>query len=215
MAKPNRATKSLTFDAERALAGSDCACLAGVDEAGRGPWAGPVVAAAAVFDGGNAPDGLQDSKLLTAARRDRLYDAIRETARIGVGIVPVETIDKVNILQATLLAMQRAVEALGLSPHTVLIDGNACPSLACRTIAVVGGDGKCPSIAAASIIAKVTRDRLMVELAESFPGYGWHANKGYGTREHAEGIARLGITPHHRRSFAPIRAALADIRSDP
>ena len=164
-----------------------------------------------MFEDGKAPEGLQDSKLLTALQRERLDDAIGETAKVGVGIASAKTIDEVNILQATFLAMREAVEALGLTPHTVLIDGKICPQLPQRTIPVIGGDGKCPSIAAASIIAKVTRDRMMVELAESFPGYGWHANKGYGTREHAEGIARLGITPQHRRSFAPIRAALANM----
>jgi ribonuclease HII len=213
MAKSPRAVKALSFDTERALVSADCTCLAGVDEAGRGPWAGPVVAAAVVLNSESVLAGINDSKQLTPAKRDALYDTIRETAQVGVGIVSVDEIDKLNILQATFLAMIQAVGELGISPHTVLVDGKICPKLPHRTIAVVGGDGKCPSIAAASIIAKVTRDRIMVELGASFPGYGWSANKGYGTREHAEAIAELGITPHHRRSFAPIRAVLAEIGS--
>lgn len=205
----------LKVETERALAGEGCTRLAGVDEAGRGPWAGPVVAAAAVFGNGEVPCGLQDSKLLSAEEREQLFEIILATAKVGVGIVAVETIDKLNILQATFLAMRQAVDTLGVTPHTVLVDGKVCPPLPCRTVAVVGGDRLCPSIAAASIVAKVTRDRMMVELAESFPGYGWAANKGYGTREHADAITRLGITPHHRRSFAPIRAVIADVRSNP
>lgn len=204
---------ALTVETERALAGAGCALIAGVDEAGRGPWAGPVVAAAALFENGAVPDGLNDSKLLAASQRERLFDIIHQTAKVGVGIVSVEDIDKLNILQATFLAMRQAVEALGVMPQTALIDGKLCPPLACRAVAVIGGDRKCPSIAAASIIAKVTRDRLMVELAERFAGYGWATNMGYGTREHADAIARLGITPHHRRSFAPIRAVISGIRN--
>ena len=215
MERKKQTSKQPDFATERALAGADCGAIAGVDEAGRGPWAGPVVAAAVILAEDTAPKGLRDSKLLSAAQRDRLYDAIREAAQVGLGIAAVEDIDRLNILQATFLAMKRAVEALGAVPGTVLIDGNACPPLSGRrVITVVGGDRLCPSIAAASIIAKVTRDRLMAELAESFPGYGWQANKGYGTREHSGAIARLGVTPHHRRSFAPIRAILEDMHSN-
>ncbi len=201
------------FAAECRLAGTDGGVVAGVDEAGRGPWAGPVVAAAVILDESAALQGLRDSKLLSAAQRERLYGAIRETAAVGVGMASVEDIDRLNILQATFLAMKKAVEALNVAPGALLIDGNACPPFGrVRAITVVGGDRLCPSIAAASIIAKVTRDRLMIELAERFPGYGWQANKGYGTREHSSAIARLGITPHHRHSFAPIRAILEDMR---
>lgn len=209
MGRTSQTRKSLTFDIEREHAGAACGRVAGVDEAGRGPWAGPVVAAAVFLRDGAVPDGLNDSKLLSAKARERLYRDIRETAVVGVGIISVEDIDRLNILQATFAAMRQAVEALGAAPDTVLIDGNACPPLGCRAVPVVGGDRLCPSIAAASIIAKVTRDHLMAELAESFPGYGWHSNKGYGTRQHAEAIAQLGVTPHHRRSFAPVRLALS------
>ncbi|MEJ2227331.1 MAG: ribonuclease HII [Alphaproteobacteria bacterium] len=201
--------KSLTFDRERELAGHANGYVAGVDEAGRGPWAGPVVAAAVILREENTPMGLRDSKQLTANAREALFDAINETASVGVGIVSVEQIDHMNILQATFLAMRQAVEALTTAPDLALVDGNRAPPLPCHAITVVGGDRLCPSIAAASIIAKVTRDRLMADLAENFPGYGWSANKGYGTRQHAEAIAQLGVTPHHRRSFAPIREALS------
>jgi ribonuclease HII len=208
--------KAPDFTAERSLIGADSGAVAGVDEAGRGPWAGPVVAAAVILAEETVPKGLRDSKLLSAAQRERLFDTIRETAEVGVGIASVEDIDRLNVLQATFLAMKRAVEALRTAPGTALIDGNACPPLGrVRAVAVTGGDRLCPSIAAASIIAKVTRDRLMTELAESFPGYGWHANKGYGTREHSGALARLGVTPHHRRSFAPVRALLEDMGRNP
>ncbi|WP_245296885.1 MULTISPECIES: ribonuclease HII [Rhodomicrobium] len=201
--------KAPTFRTERTLAGRDCTLVAGVDEAGRGPWAGPVVAAAVIFaKPKSAPKGLHDSKLLTAERREALYDAIRATALVGVGIVSVEEIDRINILQATFRAMIDAVAMLDAGPDVVLVDGNRCPKLTQRAVPVIEGDRLCPSIAAASIIAKVTRDRMMAGLAGEFPGYGWHTNKGYGTPGHAEAIAKLGVTQHHRRSFAPIRAAL-------
>jgi ribonuclease HII len=207
MAKPSTIPKP-SFRTERALAGPDCAAVAGVDEAGRGPWAGPVVAAAVIFAAGRAPKGLADSKLIAADERERLHDAIRKVALVGVGIVEVDEIDSINILQATFRAMGQAVAALGITPEAVLVDGNLCPPLPCRGIPIVDGDQLCPSIAAASIIAKVTRDGLMRGLAQSFPGYRWENNKGYGTREHAEAIIRLGVTPHHRRSFAPIKLAI-------
>jgi ribonuclease HII len=168
-----------------------------------------VVAAAVIFESPRAaPKGIADSKLLTADERARLYDAIRKTAIVGVGMVEVDDIDAINILQATFRAMQEAIAALTMAPVTVLVDGNLCPPLPCRGVAIVDGDQLCPSIAAASIIAKVTRDRLMISLAQNFPGYRWETNKGYGTREHADAIVRLGVTPHHRRSFAPIKLAL-------
>lgn len=198
-----------SFRRERSLAGAEAMAVAGVDEAGRGPWAGPVVAAAVIFASGRAPRGLNDSKLLTPEERARLYNAIRKVAIVGVGIVEVDEIDSINILQATFLAMAQAVAALSAAPDLVLVDGNLCPRVPCRAIAVVEGDRLCPSIAAASIVAKVTRDRLMVDLAQSHPEYSWCSNKGYGTRQHADAIIRFGVTPHHRRSFAPIRSALA------
>ena len=204
----NRPIPKPSFRNERALVGEDCLCHAGVDEAGRGPWAGPVVAAAVIFEAGRAPKGLHDSKLLSADERERLYDAIRKVAIVGVGIVEVDEIDSLNILQATFRAMQQAVAGLSTEPGTVIVDGNLCPPLPCRAVPIVDGDRLCPSIAAASIIAKVTRDRMMKSLAQCFPGYRWENNKGYGTREHADAIVRLGVTPHHRRSFAPIRLVL-------
>jgi ribonuclease HII len=208
MGKPSAIPKP-SFRTERSHAGADCGCVAGVDEAGRGPWAGPVVAAAVIFESGRAaPKGLADSKLLSADERARLYDAIRKVAIVGVGIVEVDDIDSINILQATFRAMQEAIACLSAAPETVLVDGNMCPPLPCRGVAIVDGDQLCPSIAAASVIAKVTRDRLMISLAQNFPGYSWETNKGYGTREHATAIARFGVTQHHRRSFAPIKLAL-------
>lgn len=183
--------------------------VAGVDEAGRGPWAGPVVAAAVILYPTRI-DGIDDSKKLTAAKRDALYDAIRAHACTGVGIASVEEIDRLNILAATMLAMQRAVAALGTAPHLALIDGNKAPVLACHTQTIVGGDAKSLSIAAASIIAKVTRDRMMCELAQRHPHYGWERNAGYGTKHHQDALAAHGVTPHHRRSYAPIRALLEE-----
>lgn len=188
-----------------ALAGSP---VAGIDEAGRGPWAGPVVAAAVILDPRRLPQGLDDSKKLTPAARERLYTVILDSAHTGIGAASAATIDEMNILQASLLAMQRAVAALAVSPAAVLVDGLHSPVLTCRAETLVKGDGRSLSIAAASIIAKVTRDRLMLQLAAAFPGYGWERNKGYGTREHAAALAALGVTPQHRRSFAPVRAAL-------
>ncbi|MFW0777103.1 MAG: ribonuclease HII [Rickettsiales bacterium] len=182
--------------------------VAGVDEAGRGPWAGPVVAAAAILDASNLPPGINDSKKLTAKRREALFDSILENAQTGVGIATVEEIDEHNILAASMIAMQRAVEALNTHVDMALIDGNKAPKLSCPCQTIVKGDAKSLSIAAASIIAKVTRDRMMAELAEQFPGYGWESNAGYGTKTHQKGLAELGITPHHRKSFAPIRTII-------
>ncbi len=188
---------------------SGAARIAGVDEAGRGPWAGPVVAAAVILDrDGLDPDlagGLDDSKKLPAARREHLFAALQACARIGVGRAGVAEIDAMNILAATLLAMGRAVSALGAPPELALVDGTSVPDLSCPTRPVTGGDGLSLSIAAASIVAKVTRDRLMASLALAHPGYGWERNKGYGTAEHRAALEALGTTPHHRRSFRPIR----------
>lgn len=183
--------------------------VCGVDEAGRGPWAGPVVAGAVILDRSCVPEGLNDSKKLTAKRRDVLFDLITDAALVGVGIATVQEIDEVNILQATFLAMRRAVEDLTQQPLYALIDGNKIPpGLNCEAQAIVKGDGRSLSIAAASIIAKVTRDRIMVSLAQQFPGYGWERNAGYGVKAHQEGLQRLGVTPHHRVSFKPIHKML-------
>lgn len=182
--------------------------IAGVDEAGRGPWAGPVVAAAVVLDPARIPDGIDDSKALSPAARERLYDEIRATSAYGVGVADVDRIDRINILQATMWAMAQAVTALPGVPRLVLVDGNKSPRLACEARAIVGGDARCLSIAAASIIAKVTRDRLMVTLGHEYPHYGFERHKGYGTPEHQAAVARHGVTPHHRRSWQPVQYAL-------
>lgn len=200
-----------TFDAEAGLIARFGMPVAGIDEAGRGPWAGPVVAAAVILEPGKIPAGLNDSKKLSAAAREALYDEISAHAVVGVGVGDVALIDTANILQATLFAMRAAFAALanlGQAPAAALVDGNRCPSLPCPAEALVKGDARSLTVAAASIVAKVTRDRQMAALARDFPGYGWERNKGYGTRQHSQALGRLGVTPHHRRSFAPVRAAL-------
>lgn len=184
--------------------------IAGVDEAGRGPWAGPVVAAAVILDQSAIPEGIDDSKRLTATARERLFDAIMARARVGIGIADVQRIDRDNVLNATFWAMREAVAGLGVRPSLALVDGNVAPELGCDCEAVICGDARSLSIAAASIIAKVTRDRIMADLAHVCPGYGFERHKGYGTPEHARAIAALGVSPHHRRSFAPVRQALAN-----
>lgn len=182
--------------------------LAGVDEAGRGPLAGPVVAAAVILDDRRPIAGLADSKKLSASRRDALYDEIRARALCcSVAMASVEEIDRLNILQATMLAMQRAVKGLRLRPGMVLVDGNRLPMLDVLAEAIVKGDDKVPAISAASILAKVTRDRMMGELDLAHPGYGFAAHKGYGTAAHLSALAELGPLPEHRRSFAPVAAA--------
>jgi ribonuclease HII len=181
--------------------------VAGVDEAGRGPLAGPVVAAAVILDPDCIPEGLNDSKVLTAARRADLRTAILGCARVGVGIASVEEIDELNILWATMLAMTRAVEALGIAPAMVLVDGNRCPKWQWPSEAVVGGDARCLSIAAASIIAKEHRDAMMRDYDAAWPGYGWASNKGYAAPDHRAALKALGPSPIHRRSFAPVREA--------
>ena len=182
--------------------------IAGIDEAGRGPWAGPVMAAAAILNPATLPKTLtarlDDSKKLSRRTRESLFDEIRAHADVGVGMATPSEIDDINILQATFLAMRRAVEDLPSRPDVAIVDGNRTPELPCPAYPVVKGDSLSLSIAAASIIAKVTRDRLMVALAREHPGYGWERNAGYGTAEHRSALERLGITPHHRRSFAPI-----------
>ncbi|HET7817176.1 MAG TPA: ribonuclease HII [Sphingomicrobium sp.] len=183
--------------------------LAGVDEAGCAPLAGPVVAAAVILDRDRFPRGIDDSKNLPIDKRESLYGRIVKVARWGVGIASVEEIDSLNIYWARMLAMTRAVDALGEEPAWVLVDGNACPRWQRPSKAIVDGDARCRSIAAASIIAKVTRDRMMADHARDYPGYGWETNRGYGTPEHYRGLEALGVTPLHRRSFAPVREILA------
>ncbi|MBM3648933.1 MAG: ribonuclease HII [Alphaproteobacteria bacterium] len=188
--------------------------IAGIDEAGRGPLAGPVVAAAAVVDRGAGRALLKlidDSKKLTAQGRAAAHEAMIGSGKVqfAVAEASVEEIDRLNILQATFLAMRRALAALAEPPDLVLVDGNRLPpGLGCRAEAIVGGDAQSYSIAAASIFAKVTRDRLMARLAEEFPGYGWESNRGYGSAAHLDALERLGPTPHHRMSFAPLNRLL-------
>jgi ribonuclease HII len=181
--------------------------VVGVDEVGRGPLAGPVTACAVRLEPGRIPEGLRDSKMLTAFRREALFDEIMAVAEVSVAHASVEEIDQLNILRASHLAMERAVA--GLRADHALIDGNLIPrGLACAATAIVKGDAKCLSIAAASIIAKVTRDRIMVDLAQQHPGYGWEANAGYPTKLHLEALRILGVTPWHRRSFRPVHNIL-------
>ncbi len=179
--------------------------LAGVDEAGCAPLAGPVVAAAVILDRARFPRGIDDSKVLPAPVRERICAKLYEVARVGVGIASVEEIDSINIYWARMLAMTRAVEALGMDPEMVLVDGNRCPRWERPSVAIVAGDSKSRSIAAASIVAKVTRDRIMAEHAREWPGYGWEKNKGYPTPDHCRALKALGPTPLHRRSFARVR----------
>ena len=197
-----------TFELEAAELQLHGGPVAGVDEAGRGPLAGPVVAAAVILDPEAIPDGINDSKVLDEETREILYVRIRATAMVGVGIADVTRIDRDNILGATLWAMAQAVAALSVVPKLVAVDGNRAPQLDCPSRTVVKGDARCLSIAAASIIAKVTRDRLMVSLGTKLPGYGFERHKGYGTPEHHDAIRRLGVTLHHRRSFRAVQLAL-------
>ena len=189
--------------------------VAGVDEAGRGPLAGPVVAAAVILDDLHPIAGLADSKKLTAARREKLYDEIRAKALCcSIAEASVEEIDQLNILQASHLAMCRAIAGLLRAPDHVLVDGNRLPkALAISAEAVVKGDGRSVSIAAASILAKEARDRLMVDLAQQYPGYGWEKNAGYPTPDHRKALLNLGVTPVHRRSFKPIHNILCQDHS--
>jgi len=183
--------------------------VAGVDEVGRGPLCGAVVTAAVILDPRRPILGLNDSKKLSEARRERLFDEIREKALAwSIARAEVEEIDRLNILHATMLAMQRAVAGLSVTPRLALIDGNRCPQLAVPCAPVIQGDGRVPAIAAASILAKVSRDREMLELDILYPGYGIAGHKGYPTPVHLEALRRLGPTPIHRRSFAPVRKLL-------
>ena len=208
------------FSLERKTAG----LVVGIDEAGRGPWAGPVVAAAVLLghdEGGRRRlrrrlAGLDDSKRLTPEARERFFDLLlaatgRGLVRYAIAAASVDEIDRFNILAATHMAMARAVASLGLAPEIALVDGDRAPPLPCPVECVVGGDGLSLSIAAASVLAKVTRDRLMRRLAQHYPGFGWEHNMGYGTEEHREALWRLGPTCHHRRSFAPVGALQGEL----
>lgn len=198
-----------TFELEAAELLLGITPVAGVDEAGRGPWAGPVVAAAVILDAKRMPAGIDDSKALDEDSRAFLYHRIVETADVGVAVAEVDRIDRDNILGATMWAMAEAVRGLKSAPKLVLVDGNKTPHLDMATRAIVKGDAKCLSIAAASIVAKVTRDRMMMRLARDFPGYGFERHKGYGTPEHQAAIAKLGVCALHRRSFKPVQLALS------
>ena len=182
--------------------------IAGVDEAGRGCWAGPVVAAAVILPASYDWDGLDDSKKLSAEKRARLSSRIQQDAATGLGIATAAEIDASNILVASLRAMARAVAKLARAPDHILVDGNRLPDWAHAADAVIGGDARAPSIAAASIIAKHARDEMMVSLDEQYPGYHWAQNKGYGVPAHREGLEAQGLSPEHRRTFAPIRRLL-------
>jgi ribonuclease HII len=184
--------------------------IAGVDEAGRGPWAGPVVAAAVIFGPGTAIKGINDSKKLAPEKREALFDRIKgEAVSVGVGIVYQDVIDRINILEATFAAMREAVSGLSVEPGLVLVDGSwPVPGLKAKQRAIIGGDGKSAAIAAASIIAKVTRDRIMTELAAAYPQYAFERHKGYGTKEHKDALDLYGPCPLHRKSYAPVRDAL-------
>lgn len=190
------------------------ACVAGVDEVGRGPLAGPVTAAAVILDPAAIPAGLADSKALTARSREALFEQIAACAKVSVAHASVAEIDDLNILRASHLAMERAVAGLSIQPDHILIDGNLVPAqLRLRAEAIVKGDAKSLSIAAASIIAKVTRDRLMVDLAQQHPGYGWEVNAGYPTKRHLDALLNLGVTAWHRRSFRPVHNILYQDKS--
>ncbi len=200
------------FRYERKAGAAQGRIVVGIDEAGRGPLAGPVVAAAVLIDLKRFPRTLRatvdDSKKLTPELREHLYDRLQDHALIGVGMASSNEIDRLNILRASLLAMRRAVEALGFTPDHALIDGNVSPDLPCAATTIIEGDGKSVSIAAASIIAKVVRDRLMRAMAACHPEYGWDHNAGYSTAEHLSALARFGPCLQHRRSFRPVREHL-------
>ncbi|WP_414464070.1 ribonuclease HII [Hyphomicrobium sp. B1] len=197
-----------TFELEAAEHQLGFRPIAGVDEAGRGPWAGPVVAAAVILDPDKIPANIDDSKALDEESRAYLFNRIMKVAIVGVGVAEVDRIDRDNILAATLWAMAQAIGQLANAPKLVLVDGNKAPRVAMTTRTIVKGDAKCLSIAAASIIAKVTRDRIMVQMARDYPGYGFERHKGYGTPEHQAAINKLGVSPLHRRSFKPVQLAL-------
>jgi ribonuclease HII len=205
------------FSLETRLGAERGRVVVGIDEAGRGPWAGPVVAAAVWLEPRALHAALlgrlDDSKRLSRKARESIFRDLMESdpnaARVGLGEASVAEIDALNILRASLLAMARAVDGLGLAPTAALVDGKQAPELPCPVETVVKGDGRSLSIAAASIVAKVTRDRCMAALARRHPGYGWERNQGYGTAEHRAALAQLGVTAEHRRSFRPVREALS------
>ena len=202
------------FSFESAARALGATRIAGVDEVGRGPLCGPVTAAAVILDPDRIPDGLDDSKALTPARRARLAELIATTAQVCVAHASVEEIDRLNILQASHLAMCRALTGLSQMPDHALIDGNRLPrDLPCRGEAVVKGDARSLSIAAASIMAKVARDAIMVDLSQQYPGYGWDRNAGYPTRDHLQALLDLGVTPVHRRSFRPVHNILYQVKT--
>ncbi len=203
-----------TFELEAAELQLHRGPVCGVDEAGRGPLAGPVVAAAVILDPERIPDGINNSKVLDENTREVLYRRIKSTSVVGVGIADVTRIDRDNILYATMWAMAEAVAQLPTTPKLAVIDGNRAPKLGCEARTLVKGDARCLSIAAASIIAKVTRDRIMIALAAKHPGYGFERHKGYGTAEHQDAIRRLGVTVHHRRSFRTVQLALGLVLED-
>jgi ribonuclease HII len=199
------------FQFEQAAYDRGAQCVAGVDEVGRGPLAGPVTAAAVRLRPGRVPAGLNDSKVLSAKRREALFDVIMAEADVSIAHATAAEIDTINILQASLLAMRRALEGLPVAPDHALIDGNKIPKgLPYTAEAIVKGDARALSIAAASIVAKVTRDRIMADLARQYPGYGWERNAGYPTAAHLFALTALGVTPVHRRSFAPVRNILCE-----
>lgn len=198
-----------SFEFENAARAAGYMVIAGVDEVGRGPLAGPVSAAAVVLRAGAIPDGLNDSKKLSSARRETLHDEICDVAQVSVAHASIEEIDTLNILRAAHLAMVRAIAGLGAHVDYALIDGNMIPrDMPCESEAIIKGDGRCLSIAAASIVAKVRRDRIMWDLAQQYPGYGWETNAGYGSKSHMLALQKQGVTPHHRRSFRPIHNIL-------
>ncbi|WP_224825056.1 ribonuclease HII [Cognatishimia sp. MH4019] len=197
------------YSFESAAQGRGLVHIAGVDEVGRGPLAGPVVAAAVILNPACIPDGLNDSKKMTAKKRRMLNDLLWEVADVSLGEATVEEIDDINILRASHLAMERAVAGLKQTPDHVLVDGNLIPrGLTLSSEAIVKGDGRSQSIAAASIVAKIRRDYVMWDLAQHYPGYGWETNAGYPTKAHVEALRNIGITPHHRRSFKPVHNIL-------
>ncbi len=197
------------FSFEQTAMKNGLSIIAGVDEVGRGPLCGPVTAAAVILDPENIPEGLNDSKKLSAKRREALYDILLDVAVISIAHATVAEIDDLNILRASHLAMERAVAGLAQTPDHLLIDGNMIPrGLTISAQAVIKGDAKSVSISAASIMAKTCRDRLMVDLAQQYPGYGWEKNAGYPTAVHLKALQELGVTPHHRRSFKPVHKML-------
>ncbi|MEM7731249.1 MAG: ribonuclease HII [Pseudomonadota bacterium] len=202
------------FTLEHAAGARGFARIAGIDEVGRGPLAGPVTAAAVILDPTRIPAGLNDSKKLTARKRAALHDQIMEAAEVSVAHASVEEIEDINILRAAHLAMTRAIRGLPRPPDYALIDGNMIPkNLTVPAKAVIKGDARSASIAAASIVAKVTRDRIMMDLAQQYPGYGWDTNVGYGSKKHIDALANLGVTPHHRRYFKPVHNILYQEKS--